>query len=186
MFSPVLRISRELKRKEKEEEKEGKAREKAERAKAIEAKKIMKEKVCSGQKSAHGKQKENKTGANVTFTDSELSKFSKAYKEGYDIKTNERYNLWLKTFHSKEKNHSKSGMSHCIMCVYANVCVRQTLKHVCTGKSNKNHTVTWTTSYSIHCCTCFTGRENDFACRTVGPGSQMSSESDLEQENTGE
>ena len=82
VFSPVLRISRELKRKEKEEEKEGKAREKAERAKAREAKKIMKEKVCSGQKSAHGKQKENKTGANVTFTDSELSKFSKAYKEG--------------------------------------------------------------------------------------------------------
>ena len=114
----VLTSSENLKRiKEKEEEKERKAREKAERAKAREAKKLMKEKACSGQKSARGQQKENKTGANVTFTHSELSKFSKAYEKGYDIKTNERYNLRLKTFHSKDKNHSKSGMSHCIMYV---------------------------------------------------------------------
>ena len=98
---------------EKEKEKQKKVKEKTERAKAREAKKMLKEKACSGKKSAHGR---NNTSAKETFTDSELSKFNRAYEEGYDIKTNERYNLWLETFHGDilNQDYSESGMSHCI------------------------------------------------------------------------
>lgn len=90
---------------EKEKEKQKKVKEKAERAKAREAKKMLKEKACSGKKSAK-----------ETFTDSELSKFNRAYEEGYDIKTNERYNLWLETFHGDilNQDYSESGMLHYI------------------------------------------------------------------------
>ena len=108
------------------------------------AKKLVKEKACSSQKSAREQQKENKTGANVTFTDSELSKFLKAYEEGYDIKTNTTCGLkcftaWTSTIPN-------------LVCPIVSCMCRQTFvlgKHVCNfalERLTKKHTDMWTTS----------------------------------------
>ena len=35
------------------------------------------------------------------FTEEEDSKFSRRYEEGYDLKGDKRYNLWLSTYHAK-------------------------------------------------------------------------------------
>ncbi len=38
----------------------------------------------------------------IRFSESELAKFSTRYENGYDITTDERYNVWLEMFHSAE------------------------------------------------------------------------------------
>ena len=88
----VLTSSENLQRiEEKEKEKQRKADEKETRAKERQAKKLLKSQVKA-------------------LSKAERIKFEKAFEEGYDITTNARYNLWLKTYHP---DHSKSGMHFC-------------------------------------------------------------------------
>lgn len=37
----------------------------------------------------------------TSFSESEFSKFSQRYENGYDITTDERYNAWLRAYHPK-------------------------------------------------------------------------------------
>lgn len=117
----VLTSSENLKRiEEKEKEKERKANEKVERAKKREANKIMKKKTIARQKSAQGQKGQSHT--NSSFTDAELSKFAKAYEEGYDITTNKRYNVWLEVFHGHHSDRNDFGSGMCTLyhkfCAY--------------------------------------------------------------------
>ena len=102
----VLTSSENLKRiEDKEKEKQRKAHEKEERAKLREAKKLLKEQkkrpqkkqTIPRQKSPHG----NVT-SNNSFSQSEIAKFTRRHENGYDITTDERYNMWLQLFHPSE------------------------------------------------------------------------------------
>ena len=42
----------------------------------------------------------------VTFTCEEIARFIRRYEKGYDIITNERYNLWLKKYERSDKSDS--------------------------------------------------------------------------------
>ena len=89
----VLTSAENLKRIEgKENQKKRKACEKEERAKQRETRKLQKEQKCAGRKPT-GRQKKGQTHTDASFTDSELSKFSTRYENGYDITTDKRYNL---------------------------------------------------------------------------------------------
>lgn len=41
----------------------------------------------------------NVLGAKANFTEQEMKKFTTRYENGYDLKSDERYNLWLKVYH---------------------------------------------------------------------------------------
>ena len=85
-----------------------------------EANKIMKKKTIARQKSAQGQKGQSHT--NSSFTDAELSKFAKAYEEGYDITTNKRYNVWLEVFHGHHSDRNDFGSGMCTLyhkfCAY--------------------------------------------------------------------
>ncbi len=82
-----------------------------------EAKKLLKEqKKCAGRKSTSRQQL---THTKATFTDSELSKFATRYENGYDITTDEHYNLWLQVFHTHHSGTDASGSSKWIIMVHA-------------------------------------------------------------------
>ena len=104
----VLTSAENLKRIEgKENQKKRKACEKEERAKQRETRKLQKEQKSAGRKPT-GRQKKGQTHTDASFTDSELSKFSTRYENGYDITTDERYNLWLETYHNHHSDTIKA------------------------------------------------------------------------------
>ena len=41
------------------------------------------------------------------FSEAELKRFSIRYENGYDIKSDERYNAWLRRYHQMEKPTKK-------------------------------------------------------------------------------
>ncbi len=101
----VLTSSENLMRIElKEKEKQRKAQEKEERAKLREAKKAQQERTKGGARKQQRPQakKSSNTSKSITFSDSEVAKFNQRYENGYDITTDERYNLWLNVFHPLE------------------------------------------------------------------------------------
>ena len=47
------------------------------------------------------------------FTDEEGYKFSRRYEEGYDLKGDNRYNLWLSRYHPNDStNGEKSTLNY--------------------------------------------------------------------------
>lgn len=101
----VLTSSDNLKRiEEKEKEKQRKAREKEDRAKTRESKRLLKvqqkrpQKKLTTQKCPQG----TVSSESITFSESEVAKFARRHENGYDITTDERYNMWLDMFHPSE------------------------------------------------------------------------------------
>ena len=56
------------------------------------------------------------------FSEAELKRFSIRYENGYDIKSDERYNAWLRRYHPTEKSTKKGTY------VYMHIIVRNKLK----------------------------------------------------------
>ena len=46
----------------------------------------------------------------LIFSDNEMIKFSERYENGYDITSDERYNMWLATFHPSEARTSTEAL----------------------------------------------------------------------------
>ena len=87
--SRVLTSAENLKRiEEKEREKERKAQEKEERARKRESKRQLRHDPST-----------KPVPEMESFSQSEHEKFSRRYENGYDIKTDQRYNAWLIAFH---------------------------------------------------------------------------------------
>ena len=99
----VLTSSENLKRiEDKEKEKQRKAQEKEERAKLREAKRLSKERQKCVRTKPKKQQPQDRQGKSTTFSESETAKFVQRFENGYDINTDERYNLWLEIFHPSE------------------------------------------------------------------------------------
>ena len=102
----VLTSSDNLKRiEEKGKEKLKKAQEKEERAKLREEKRLLKEQqrlLKQQQKGSQVNRKQKTQQKSITFSENEVAKFVQRYENGYDITTDECYNLWLKVFHPSE------------------------------------------------------------------------------------
>ncbi len=99
----------------KEKEKEEKQRQKEERARIRQQKKLDKEKSKkSKEQSKKSKEQSKKSKAVIkkeNFTIKELQLFEKRFQNGYDLETDERYNLWR-----EQKNHDQTNLER-IACM---------------------------------------------------------------------
>ena len=110
------RLKEERKR-ELERKRQEKAQLAAERKRKMEAKKVEKarnqeQKKQSKKKdrSAHDKEKHGKDGP-LSFTENEIKLFETRLENGYDLKTDERYNAWLKTKSISSVDQLSGGVS---------------------------------------------------------------------------
>ena len=70
------------------------------------------------------------------FSEAELRRFLIRYENGYDIKSDERYNAWLKRYHPTEKPTKKSMFiyMHNIIIVNSKLKLRRKNFHDMSGK----------------------------------------------------
>ena len=54
------------------------------------------------------------------FSEAELKRFSIRYENGYDIKSDERYNAWLRRYHPKEKLTGQGTYVHIHILIIIN------------------------------------------------------------------
>ena len=113
----VLTSYENLKRiEQKEKEKLIRLREKEERKRMREEKK----KMPKGQKVL----KSQIQTCSLIFSDNEMTKFSERYENGYDIASDERYNMWLATFHPFEARTATEALDIWSQEVQALSCMR--------------------------------------------------------------
>ena len=84
---------------EKEQMKKEKEKQKEERKLKMEKKRAEKAQLAAEKKNAKktGSRKKVKDAQETTFTPEEIKIFERRLENGYDILTDDRYNLWLKT-----------------------------------------------------------------------------------------